>query len=59
MAVKVIGIIAERLSQPVAVIQHRSYAIETEAIEMELFQPISAVRQQEMNYFILTVVKAQ
>ena len=59
MAVEVIAVVAERLTQSMAVIQHRSYTVEAEAIEMELCKPELAVAQQEVNHLVLTVVEAE
>ena len=59
MTVEVVTIVAEGLTQSVAVIKHRSHPIETETVEMELFQPVFAIGQQEMYHFIFSIVKTK
>ena len=59
MTVEVVTIVAEGLTQSVAVIKHRSHPIETETVEMELFQPVFTVGQQEVNHLVLAIVKAE
>ena len=59
MTVEVVTIVTEGLTQSVTVIKHRSHPIETEAVEMELFQPVFTVRQQEVNHLVLAIVKAE
>ena len=41
----------------VVVVDHRRYAVEAVAVEMELVEPILDVRQQEMLYLVLAVVE--
>ena len=59
MSVEIITIITERLTQSVAVIQHRSHAVESETVELIFFHPELAVGQQEVQYFILSIVEAE
>ena len=59
MTVEVVTIVAERLTQSVTVIKHRSHPIETETVEMKLFQPVFTVGQQEVNHLVLAIVKAE
>ena len=59
MPVEIIPIVAERLAQPVAVIEHRRDTVETETVEMVLVQPEFAVGQQEVYDFVLAVIEAQ
>ena len=59
MTIEIITIVAECLSQSVAVIKHGSYTVKTEAVEMEFFQPVFAVGQQEVYDFILSVVETE
>ena len=56
--VKVIPIITERLSQAVAIIQHRCHTVKTKTVKTELIHPILTIGQQEMNHLILTIIKA-
>ncbi len=59
MSIEVVAIAAERLTKAVTVVEHRRYAVKTEAIEVEFFQPILAVGHEEMQNLVLAVVKAQ
>jgi hypothetical protein len=43
----------------VAIIYHRGYAIEAEAVELELFEPIFAVREQEVENLVLAIIEAE
>ena len=58
-AVEVIPVVGECLTQTMTIIQHRRHTVEAEAVEVELLQPVFAVREEEMDYLILTVVEAQ
>ena len=55
--VKVVIISREGLSQPVVVVDHRGYTVETKTIEMVFLRPVAAVRQQEVQHCRFTVVK--
>ena len=59
MAVEIISIAAESLSQAVAVIEHRRYTIEAEAVKVIFRQPELTVREQEVQHFVLAIVKAK
>ena len=59
MSVEVISVITERFTQSVTIIQHRRYTVKTESIEFIFFQPVFTVRQQEVNDFILAIVKTK
>ena len=59
VAVEVVTIAAKGLAQSVAVVQHGRDAVEAEAVEVEFFQPVAAVGQQEVQHLVLAVVEAQ
>ena len=59
VTIEVVAIAAKSLAQSVAIVEHRRHTIEAEAVEVELLQPVFAVREEEMDYLILTVVEAQ
>ena len=59
MAVEIISIVGESLSQSMTIIEHRRDAIETETIKMELLQPVLAVGEEEMDDIILAIVEAK
>jgi len=59
MSVEVITIVAESLSQSMAVIKHRSDTIKAETVEMILFQPVFAVGEEEVENLIFSIVKAE
>ena len=59
MAIEVVTVIAERLSQTVAVVEHRGYTIEAETIEVVFAEPVLAVAQEEVHHLILTIVEAE
>ena len=59
MAIEIISIVGESLSQSMTIIEHRRDAIETETIKMELLQPVLAVGEEEMDDIILAIVKAK
>ena len=59
MTIEVVTVVAERLSQTVAVVEHRSYTIEAEAIEVVFVEPVLAVAQEEVHHLILTIVEAE
>ena len=59
MSVEVITIVAESLSQSMAVIKHRSDTIKAETVEMILFQPVFAVGEKEVENLIFSIVKAE
>ena len=42
-----------------AVIKHRGDTIETKTVEAILIQPVFAVRQQEMQHLVLSVIEAE
>ena len=59
VAVEIVTITTEGFAQSVAIIEHRGHAVETEAIEVELFQPILAIGEEEVNDFVLAIVEAK
>ena len=59
MAVEIVAVVRERLAEPVRIVEHRGYAVEAEAVEMELLKPVATVRQEEMQHFVLAVVEAE
>ena len=59
MAIEVVTVITERLSQTVAVVEHRGYTIEAETIEVVFAEPVLAVAQEEVHHLILTIVEAE
>ena len=42
-----------------AAVDHRGHAVKTESVKVVFVQPELAVTQQEMQYFVLAVVKTQ
>ena len=42
-----------------AVIQHGRYTIETETIEMILFKPEFAIRQEKVQHFVLAIIETK
>ena len=59
MAVEVVAVVHEGFAQTMAVVEHGGDAVKAEAIEVEFFQPVFAVGQQEVDDIVLAVVKAQ
>ena len=59
MPIEIIAVAIEILAQPVTVIQHRRHAVKAEAVKMVFFQPVFAVREQEMDDIVLAVIKAE
>ena len=59
VAVEVVAIAAEGLAQSVRVVEHRGNAVEAEAVELELLEPVFTVRKQEVQHVVLAVVEAQ
>ena len=41
------------------IVEHRRNAVKTESVELEFFEPVFAVGEQEVEYFVLSVVEAQ
>ena len=58
-AVVVVVVAAKRLSQSVAVVEHRGHAVEAETVELVFIEPEFAVAQQEIDYGILSIVEAE
>ena len=58
-AVVVVAVAAECLSEAVVIVEHGGDTVEAEAVEVELFEPILAVRQQEVHHLVLAVVEAE
>jgi len=59
MSVEVVAVIAESLAQSVTVIEHGSDTVETETVELILFKPEFAVREQEMQHLVLAIIEAK
>ena len=59
MTIEVVTIAAEGLAQTMRVVEHRGDAVESEAVEVELLEPVLAVREQEVQYVVLTIVEAK
>jgi hypothetical protein len=59
MTVKVVTIASKSLTQSMRVIQHRSYTIKTETVELKLLKPVLTVREQEMENIVLAIVEAE
>ena len=59
MSVKVVAVVAECLSQAMAVIEHRGYAVKAESVKAELLHPVLAVGEQEMYHVVLAVIEAE
>ena len=59
MPVEIVAIVAESLTQSVAIVEHGGHSVKAEAVEMILFQPVLAIRQQEMYHFIFSIIKAK
>ena len=59
MPVEIIAVAIEVLAEPVAIIQHRRHTVKAEAVKMVFFQPVFAVREQEMDDIVLAVIKAE
>ena len=58
-AVVVVVIRRECLTESVVVVEHRRDTVEAESVEMILFKPELAVRQQEVKHLVLAVVEAE
>ena len=59
MAVEIVVIVAERLTQPVTVIEHGGHTVKTESVKTELIHPVLAVGEQVMKHLILAVIEAE
>ena len=59
MPVEVVAVIAESLAQPVTVVKHRGDTVETETVELILFEPEFTVGKQEMQHLVLAIVEAK
>ena len=59
MTIEIVSIVAESLSQSMAVIQHRSNTVKPKSVEMELLQPILTIGKQEVYDLVLAIVKAK
>ena len=58
-AVVVVVVAAKRLSQSVAVVEHRGHSVEAETVELVFIEPEFAVAQQEIDYGIFSIVEAE
>ena len=56
---EVVVVAAERFAQAVIEVDHAGHAVEAEAVEAELLQPVADVAQQEPLHFVLAVVEQQ
>ncbi len=59
IAVIIIAIAAEVLSESVVVVEHGGDAIEAESVEPVFLEPVFAVGEQEVDHLIFAVVEAQ
>ena len=59
MTIEIIAITTEGFTQSMRIVEHGGHTIKSETIEMELLQPIFAVRKQEVKHIILSVVKTE
>ena len=59
VTVEIIAVTHESFAESVAVIKHRRDAVEPEAVEVEFLEPIFAIRQQEMNHVIFSVIETE
>ena len=59
VTVEVRRIAVEVLAQTVTAVDHGGHTVETEAVEVVFVEPELTVRQQEMEHFVLAVVKAE
>ena len=59
VTVEVVTIASESLAQAVRVVEHRGHTVEAESVKLELFQPVFAVREQEVQHIILSIVETQ
>ena len=59
MPIIIIVIITEGFAQTMAIIQHRRYAVEAETVKLILVHPELAVRKEEMDDFVLPIIKTQ
>ena len=59
IAVVVVAIAVEVLSEAVVQIEHGCDSIETEAIELVLFEPVLAVAQEEVEHVVACIVEAE
>ena len=59
MSVVIVTITSERLAKTMTIVKHGSYAIETETIKFELFQPIFAVGKQVVDDLILAIIETK
>ena len=56
--VEVVGIAREVPSEAMIPVEHGRHAVEAETVEMELVEPVAAVRKQKMEHVRLAVVEA-
>ncbi len=59
VAVVVVVVRSERLTESVVVVEHRGDAVESEAVEFVLLEPELAVGEQEVKHAVLAVVEAE
>ena len=59
VTIEIVTVIAESFSQSVTVIKHGCNTVETESVELILFQPEFTVRQEEVYDFVFTIIEAK
>ena len=59
MAVEIIIIVTERLTQSVTVIEHGGYTVKAESVKAEFIKPVFTVGEQVMEYLVLAVIKTK
>ena len=59
ITVVIIVITAECLTEAMIVVKHGGHAVKTETVKTELFHPIFAIGEQEVENLIFTVVKTE
>ena len=59
MTIEIVSVATEGLTQSVTVVEHRGDTIETETVEVELFEPVLTVRQEEVDHLVLAVVETE
>lgn len=51
-SVEIVAVTAEGFAQSVVVVEHRGYSVEAEAVEVEFFEPVFAIGEQEVYDFV-------
>ena len=59
MTIEIVAITTESLTKTVAIVQHRRHTVETEAVKLELLEPVLTVTEQEVQNVVLAIVEAQ